>query len=113
MNYGVGKCVWSALGDVTANLIQATLVIFVIGSFFSENSLILNIFKWIGVLYILYLAYDIYKSRPKNLKDKEEVTKRGVMKLREMDEKNMHNLFLKNMAGLIEEIKNPSPCTNP
>jgi hypothetical protein len=35
------------------------------------------------------------------------------MKLREMDEKNMHNLFLKNMAGLIEETKNPSPCHNP
>jgi len=35
------------------------------------------------------------------------------MKLREMDEKNMHNLFLKNMAGLIEETKNPSPCLNP
>ena len=59
-----------------------------------------------------------------------------------MDEKNMHNLFLKvswkstnkisnrsrkekknqqgikhiflqNMAGLIEETKNPSPCLNP
>ena len=78
MNYGVGKCVWSALGDVTANLIQATLVIFVIGSFFSENSLILNIFKWIGVIYILYLAYDIYKSHPKNLKDKEEITKSNL-----------------------------------
>jgi len=36
-----------------------------------------------------------------------------VMKLRDMDEKNMHNLFLKNMAGLIEETKNPSPCLNP
>ena len=35
------------------------------------------------------------------------------IKLREMDEKNMHNLFLKNMAGLIEETKNPSPCLNP
>jgi len=35
------------------------------------------------------------------------------MKLKHMDEKNMHNLFLKNMAGLIEEIKNPSPCLNP
>jgi len=35
------------------------------------------------------------------------------IKLRHMDEKNMHNLFLKNMAGLIEEIKNPSTCTNP
>ena len=67
MNYGVGKCVWSALGDVTANLIQATLVIFVIGSFFSENSTILNAFKWIGIIYILYLAYDIYKSRPKSI----------------------------------------------
>ena len=78
MNYGVSKCVWSALGDVTANLIQATLVIFVIGSFFSENSLILNVFKWIGVIYILYLAYDIYKSRPENISNKEEVKKTNL-----------------------------------
>ena len=75
MNYGVGKCVWSALGDVTANLIQATLVIFVIGSFFSENSMILNAFKWIGIIYLLYLAYDIYKSRPKSVSNKGEIQK--------------------------------------
>ena len=67
MNYGVQKCIWTALGDVTANIIQATLVIFVIGSFFSENSTLLNVFKWIGVVYILYLAYDIYNSRPKDI----------------------------------------------
>ena len=78
MNYGVGKCVWSALGDVTANLIQATLVIFVIGSFFSENSTILNIFKWIGVIYILYLAYDIYKSRPKTISSEGEIRKSNL-----------------------------------
>jgi hypothetical protein len=35
------------------------------------------------------------------------------MLLKDMDEKCMHNLFLKNMAGLIEETKNPSPCLNP
>jgi len=75
MNYGVGKCVWSALGDVTANLIQATLVIFVIGSFFSENSMALNVFKWIGIVYLLYLAYDIYKSRPKNISNEGEIKK--------------------------------------
>ena len=75
MNYGVGKCIWSALGDVTANLIQATLVIFVIGSFFSENSMILNAFKWIGIIYLLYLAYDIYKSRPKNISSEGEIEK--------------------------------------
>ncbi len=67
MNYGVQKCIWTALGDITANFVQATLVIFVIGSFFSENSNLLNIFKWIGVAYILYLAFDLYKSKPKNL----------------------------------------------
>jgi len=75
MNYGVGKCVWSALGDVTANLVQATLVIFVIGSFFSENSMILNAFKWIGIVYLLYLAYDIYKSRPKSISNEGEIEK--------------------------------------
>ena len=78
MNYGVGKCVWSAFGDVTANLIQATLVIFVIGSFFAESSTILNIFKWVGILYLLYLAYDIYKSRPKDINDKSEITKSNL-----------------------------------
>jgi len=70
MNYGVQKCVWTAFGDVTANIIQATLVIFVIGSFFSENSTLLNIFKWIGVAYILYLAYDLYNSKFKNINSK-------------------------------------------
>ena len=67
MNYGFQKCIWTALGDVTANFIQATLVIFVIGSFFSDNSNLLNIFKWIGVVYILYLAYDLYNSIPKDI----------------------------------------------
>ena len=67
MNYGVKKCVWTALGYVTANIIQATLVIFVIGSFISDNPKLLNTIKWIGIIYILYLAYDIYKSRPKSI----------------------------------------------
>ncbi len=67
MNYGVSKCVWTALGDITANFIQGTLVIFVIGSFFSDNPDFLSIFKWIGIIYLIYLAYDIYKSKPKDI----------------------------------------------
>ena len=67
MNYGVQKCIWTALGDVTANIIQATLVIFVIGSFFVDNPNCLNKFKWVGIAYLLYLAYDIYNSRPKDV----------------------------------------------
>ncbi len=71
MNYGVQKCVWTALGDVTANFIQATLVIFVIGSFLSDHPTILNTLKWFGVVYLTYLAYDIYKTKPKELNKKD------------------------------------------
>ena len=71
MNYGVKKCIWTALGDISANIIQATLVIFVIGSFLSDNLVFLNLLKWIGVFYLIYLSYDIYKSRPKDINSKE------------------------------------------
>ena len=75
MNYGVKNCIWTALGDITANFIQGTLVIFVIGSFFSDNPTFLNTFKWIGIIYLVYLAYDIYISRPKDITSKEHYGK--------------------------------------
>ena len=75
MNYGVKKCIWTALGDVSANIIQGTLVIFVIGSFFLDNPNFLNTLKWLGIAYLFYLAYDVYKTKPKdpnskNIKEK-------------------------------------------
>ena len=68
MNYGIKSCIWTALGDISANFIQGALVIFFIGSFFSDNPNVLNIIKWVGILYLLYLAYDIYKTNPKEIK---------------------------------------------
>ena len=70
MNYGVKNCIWTAFGDVTANFIQATLVIFVLGTFFLDNPEFLRLFKWIGVFYLVYLAYDVYKSSPKEINSK-------------------------------------------
>ena len=75
MNYGVKNCIWTALGDITANFIQGTLVIFVIGSFFSDNPNFLNTFKWIGIIYLMYLAYDIYNSRPKEISSSNQLEK--------------------------------------
>ena len=66
INYGVKKCIWTALGDVSANIIQGTLVIFVIGSFFLNNPNFLNTLKWAGIAYLFYLAYDVYKIKPKD-----------------------------------------------
>ena len=75
MNYGVKNCIWTALGDITANFIQGMLVIFFIGSFFSDHPTFLNTFKWIGIIYLVYLAYDIYISRPKDITSKEHYGK--------------------------------------
>ena len=75
MNYGIQKCIWTALGDVSANIIQATLVIFVLGSFFADNPNFLNIFKWIGIAYLFYLAYDVYKTQPEDPTTKNIITK--------------------------------------
>ena len=39
INYGLKKCVWSATGDVIANFVQATLVIFVIAVSYTHLTL--------------------------------------------------------------------------
>ena len=77
MNYGVKKCIWTALGDVSANIIQGTLVIFVIGSFFLDNPNFLNTLKWAGIAYLFYLAYDVYKTKPKDPNSK-NITEKSI-----------------------------------
>ena len=77
MNYGVKKCIWTALGDVSANIIQASLVIFVLGSFFLDNPNFLNTLKWVGIAYLFYLAYDIYKTKPKDPNSK-SISKKSI-----------------------------------
>ena len=69
ISFGVRNCVWVALGDVTANILQASLIIFLLHSFFIDNPNLLNFIKWIGVAYLFYLATDVYFSKIKNLKN--------------------------------------------
>ena len=76
MNYGVNKCIWTALGDISANIIQGTMVIFVLGSFFLDNPDFLNTLKWVGIVYLFYLAYDVYKTKPKDPNEKNIAEKR-------------------------------------
>ena len=76
VNYGVRKCLWTALGDISANTVQMVLVVFVIGSFLSNNPQILNVFKWTGVIYLFYLAYDIYNSKISNINKKKKLFQR-------------------------------------
>ena len=41
LNYGLNRSVWTAFGDISANTIQAILVVFLIGSFLSDNPQVL------------------------------------------------------------------------
>ena len=75
INYGVKRCLWTALGDISANTVQMILVVFVIGSFFSNNPQILTILKWCGVVYLFYLAYDTYKSKVASISSGESYSK--------------------------------------
>ena len=75
LNYGLKRSVWTAVGDVTANTIQGILVVFLIGSFLSDNPQILYYLKWAGILYIVYLAYDTYTAKISSINSREQNTK--------------------------------------
>ncbi len=75
LNYGLKKSVWTAVGDVNANIIQGILVVFLIGSFLSDNPQILYYLKWAGILYIVYLAYDTYTAKISSINSREQSTK--------------------------------------
>ena len=67
MSYGLKKSVWTALGDISANSLQLVFVVIGFGLIIKDNPMILTTLKWIGVAYLLYLAYDLYKSRAKEI----------------------------------------------
>jgi len=75
LNYGLNRSVWTALGDISANIIQGILVVFIIGSFLSNNPQVLNYLKWAGILYIVYLAYDTYTAKISSINSKSQNTK--------------------------------------
>ena len=75
LNYGLKKSIWTAVGDISANIIQGILVVFLIGSFLSDNPQVLYYLKWAGILYIVYLAYDIYNAQITSINSKQSVSR--------------------------------------
>ena len=67
LNYNLKKSIWTAFGDISANICQGILVVFVIGAFLKDHPEILNYLKWAGILYLIYLAYDTYTAKIKTI----------------------------------------------
>ena len=83
LNYGLKRSVITALGDVSANTLQMILVAFGMSVLISAYPNILDYLRWIGVLYLLYIAFDLVKSS-KNLDfDKNLLVKNNISLFRD------------------------------
>lgn len=78
LNYGLKRSVWTALGDISANFLQGFVMVFLIGTFLKDNPEILNILKWAGILFTVYLAYDTYTAKIKSV-EHGNTTKRSTL----------------------------------
>ena len=74
MSYGIKKSVWTALGDISANTIQMIIVTFLIGSLLIQYPQIMIVMKWLGVSYLVYLSYELFKTRVKKFNSLKEIT---------------------------------------
>ena len=54
--------------EISPQILYKQLLLFLfLDHFFLDNPNFLNTFKWIGIIYLMYLAYDVYKSKPKDI----------------------------------------------
>ena len=79
INYGIKRSAITATGDVSANTVQMILVAFGVGTLVYVYPNILNYLKWMGILYLLYIAFDLVKSSKnldfdKNLSEKSNLS---------------------------------------
>ena len=73
MSYGIKKIVWTALGDISANTLQMIIVTFLIGSLLIKYPQILIVVKWLGVSYLVYLSYELFKTSVKQFNSMKEI----------------------------------------
>ena len=80
INYGLRRSAITAFGDISANTIQMIIIAFGIGAIIVANPEILNYAKWIGIVYLLYLAFDLRKSS-KNINFKQNLSSKSNLSL--------------------------------
>ena len=80
INYGLTRSAITAFGDISANTIQMIFITFGIGTIIAANPEILSYAKWIGILYLLYLAFDLRRSS-KNINFKQNLSSKSNLTL--------------------------------
>ncbi len=64
LKYGFLKSIFVPLGFMSATGIHAIIVFSGLGAIVQEHAFVLVVLKWIGVAYLLFLAFKAFTSRP-------------------------------------------------
>ena len=79
-NHGIGKTIYSGLGNLTGNLLMALVSILGLGAILLASSIVFLIIKWIGIVYLICVGIKliiepITPVKSNNIKDKSTITK--------------------------------------
>jgi len=81
MAYGYKQGIITALGLVSGILIHTSLVAFGVSAIIKQSENIFLFIKILGALYLLYLAYQVYKSDPEIAFSSEEISDKSLFSL--------------------------------
>ncbi|MEM9632720.1 MAG: LysE family translocator [Pseudomonadota bacterium] len=64
LNYGTRKTIYTALGDISANMLQMLLVAVGLGIVIASSEIAFQVIKWAGVLVLIYMSLRLWRSEP-------------------------------------------------
>jgi homoserine/homoserine lactone efflux protein len=56
VNYGILRTIYSGLGNLIGNLLMALVSILGLGAVLLASSIVFNIIKWIGIIYLIFIG---------------------------------------------------------
>ncbi len=80
INFGFKKSLWTALGDITANTVQMFFVLVGLSALIKIFPDLVFYFKWMGIGYLLYIAYG-YIQNTNTIKLKTETKTKSIKSL--------------------------------
>ena len=67
MNYGARRTLFSAMGNVTVTLVQASISIAGLGTILVASETVFNAIKWAGAAYLIYIGIGLFLSPKSSL----------------------------------------------
>jgi len=64
LKYGVCRTIFTALGDISANMLQMTIVALGLGVVIATSPVAFQVIKWFGVAAFVYMSVKMLRARP-------------------------------------------------